>query len=148
MMWTERGTIFVVISCGCCGILHHCQEVNVCVCVRVHVHVFVCVCVSSTIMFWDIRQPSQRRPTNASKAIIDTGNPYGYLDLQWKPFLKVRTVHIHTPMHMYTHLCMLAKCIYTYVLHTHNVHTSHTHTHTHKHTQHTHMYVLVMSHNY
>ncbi|KAL5486545.1 hypothetical protein EMCRGX_G019042 [Ephydatia muelleri] len=47
--------------------------------------------IDGTIMFWDTRPPSQqRRITNAGKLAVDTDNPYGYLDLQWKPFLKVQ----------------------------------------------------------
>ena len=45
----------------------------------------------SHIMFWDMRPPVQKRLNQPPKpqATTKKDNPYHYLDLTWKPFLKV-----------------------------------------------------------
>lgn len=47
--------------------------------------------VPRSVMFWDIR-PSSQKKANESKQIaaIISDQPFSYLDLTWKPFLKVR----------------------------------------------------------
>lgn len=44
-----------------------------------------------SVLFWDIRPPVQKKAneTNKPKATVASDQPFSYLDLTWKPFLKV-----------------------------------------------------------
>ena len=44
-----------------------------------------------SVLFWDIRPPLQKKANEAKKpkAAVASDQPFSYLDLTWKPFLKV-----------------------------------------------------------
>ena len=46
-----------------------------------------------SLLFWDIRPPVQKKTNEANRAkgAAAANQPFSYLDLTWKPFLKVRT---------------------------------------------------------
>lgn len=52
-------------------------------------------------MFWDIRPTSHKKTNEAKqKTGLSADQPFSYLDLTWKPFLKVRE-------------CVKANCMFT-----------------------------------
>ena len=42
-----------------------------------------------TLLVWDIRQPVQKTTSQQSTVARDQKNTYGFLDLTWKPFIRV-----------------------------------------------------------
>ena len=48
-------------------------------------------CIHRSVMVWDIRPPVQKVYSQSST--LDMDYPYNYLDLKWKPFIKVISLH-------------------------------------------------------
>ena len=57
----------------------------------------VCLSLSpSNVMFWDMRPSSQKKTAQTKPPIAPkSDNPFNYLDLVWKPFLKASILYVH-----------------------------------------------------